>query len=87
MRTIQTFVLTLLIDSEESGALRGSLHPIANEAEYPFADARSLMVLLEQLIVRPLESRPTDCDLPADRFHTAPADGDQTLGSPGPCDD
>ncbi len=49
MRTIQTLVLRLLVDTEEPNTLRGSLSPISNEAEYSFASARELLDLLQQL--------------------------------------
>lgn len=81
MRTIQTFVLTLLVDSEETGVLRGSLHSIANEAEYPFVDAPSLLQVLEDLTVRP--ETPMDTRLRrGDSRPVRPAHGVQATTSP-----
>lgn len=62
MRTIQTFVLRLLLDTEEPNTLRGSLRLISNEAEYPFANARELLQLLQQLATPSTETRPAECD-------------------------
>ncbi len=56
MRTIQTLVLRLLVDTEEPNTVRGSLSPISNEAEYPFASAHELLDLLQQLVMLPLEA-------------------------------
>jgi hypothetical protein len=67
MRTIQTFVLRLFVDTEEPNTLRGSLRPISNEAEYPFADARELLDLLQQLAALPGETRCTRNDAALDQ--------------------
>ncbi len=87
MRTIQTFVLTLLIDSEESGVVRGSLHSVADEADYPFADVRSLLELLEQLTLRPMEIRPGADGASINRLRMAPGSAGQEPTSPDPRDD
>ena len=57
MRTIQTLVLRLLVDTEEPNTVRGSLSPISNEAEYPFASAHELLDLLQQLGMPLIETR------------------------------
>ncbi len=46
MRTIQTFVLRLLADTEEPQALRGAVRCVSNDEEQTFADAQSLLALL-----------------------------------------
>lgn len=50
MRTIRTFVLRLLIDTDEPHtAVRGVLRAVADGSEYPFADAQTLLGLLQDL--------------------------------------
>lgn len=49
MRTIQTFVLRLLTNSEEPQALRGTIHAVSNGEEQPFADGPALLALLRQM--------------------------------------
>ena len=46
MRTTRVFVLRLLTDAQEPMLMRGSLRSIADDAEYPFADAQALLTLL-----------------------------------------
>ncbi len=48
MRIIRTFVLRLLIDTDEPERLRGSLRSILNDSEYPFADEQALLGLLSE---------------------------------------
>ncbi len=62
MRTIQTFVLRLFVDTDEPNTLRGSLRLISNEAEYAFVDARGLLDLLQQLAAPPAEIHPAESD-------------------------
>lgn len=49
MRTTFTFVLYLLIDTDEPARLRGALRPVVNEAEYSFSDEQGLLDLLHQM--------------------------------------
>ena len=49
MRAIRTIILRLLIDPEQPHALRGVLHAVEEETKHPFADAPSLLALLEQI--------------------------------------
>lgn len=49
MRTIETFVLRLLVDADEPDTLRGSLRSISGTGEYSFADAPALTELLRRL--------------------------------------
>ena len=49
MRKIQTFILRLLVDTEESQALRGAVRFVANAEEHTFADGQSLLALLRQM--------------------------------------
>ncbi len=46
MRTIQTFVLRLLVDTEDPRALRGAVRCVSDDEEQTFADAQSLLALL-----------------------------------------
>ena len=57
MRTIQTFVLRLLVDEDEPNTLRGSLRSVATDEENAFADAQVLLRLLRQAIALPAETR------------------------------
>ncbi len=49
MRTTQTYVLRLLVDNECPAELRGILVSVADNAEYPFADAEALLALLRHV--------------------------------------
>ncbi len=49
MRTIRTFVLRLMADTEEPEQLRGSVRSVSNDAEYPFTDAQALLTVLVEL--------------------------------------
>ncbi len=62
MRTIQTFVLRLFVDTDEPNTLRGSLRLISNEAEYAFVDARGLLDLLQQLAAPSAETPSAESD-------------------------
>ncbi len=66
MRTIQTFVLRLFVDTDEPNTLRGSLRLISNEAEYAFVDARGLLDLLQQLAAPPAETSSAESDSTAE---------------------
>ncbi len=57
MRTIQTFVLRLLVDEDEPNTLRGSLRSVATDEENVFSDAQVLLRLLRQAIALPAETR------------------------------
>lgn len=52
MRATFTFVLYLWVDTDEPTRLRGTLHPIVNEADYPFSDEQELLDLLHQMTSR-----------------------------------
>lgn len=49
MRTVQTFILRLLIDPAEPKALRGALQPVPEGEAQPFADAQTLLTLLRRI--------------------------------------
>ncbi len=49
MRVIRTYVLRLLVDSDEPHALRGLVHSVASGEEHPFADGPTLLELLRQM--------------------------------------
>jgi hypothetical protein len=49
MRTIRTFVLRLLVDTNEPQALRGTVRSVADDEERSFTDGPSLLVLLRRL--------------------------------------
>jgi len=57
MRTIQTFVLRLLVDGDEPHQLRGSLRSVATDEEDAFADAQDLVNLLRELVMQPAKAR------------------------------
>ncbi len=52
MRTIQTFVLKLMIDSADLERLRGSLQSVSGSQTYPFADEQALLALLHEFAAR-----------------------------------
>lgn len=43
MRITQTYILRLLVDPEHPCELRGVLHCVADDSEYTFADAETLL--------------------------------------------
>jgi hypothetical protein len=49
MRTIQTFILRLFVDTDAPEMLRGALQNIAERQTYPFADEQALLVVLRQI--------------------------------------
>lgn len=49
MRITYTFVLCLWVDTTEPNRLRGTLRPIVDNTDYPFADAQTLLDLLRQM--------------------------------------
>lgn len=46
MREIHTFVLRLLVDTDEPQTLRGVLRAVADDEEHPFTDEQALLALL-----------------------------------------
>ncbi len=60
MRATCTFVLYLLIDTDEPNQLRGTLHSVMNDADYPFTDMQMLLDLLQQLTSYPNTSAQAD---------------------------
>lgn len=46
MRTVRTFILRLLLDSDDPTALRGALRAVDAAEEHTFADAERLLALL-----------------------------------------
>ncbi len=50
MRTTRTFILRLLVDSEDPTALRGTLHAVGELQAHAFAGPARLLELLQQLI-------------------------------------
>jgi hypothetical protein len=55
MRAIHTFVLRLLLDSNEPQKLRGALQSVPEGKPRPFADGQSLLILLNQMAQTALE--------------------------------
>lgn len=49
MRTIQTIILRLLIDTDRPLALRGTLNAVSENQMYQFTDEQSLLALLHHL--------------------------------------
>ena len=61
MHTIQTFILRLVVDSEHSETLRGSLQSLQTErAQWNFHDDAELIKLLKVLNTKLLESHPEE---------------------------
>ena len=52
MRTIRTFILRLLEDTDDPQALRGMIRAIAGAEEHTFADGPTLLALLLQMMGR-----------------------------------
>jgi hypothetical protein len=50
MRTTHSFLLRLLIDSDDPSALRGVIRSIVDANEQPFGDAQELIAALRQMI-------------------------------------
>ncbi len=61
LRTIRTFILRLLIDPHEPGALQGSLQPVPEGEAQPFADEQALLAALRK-VVRPSAEGPADTE-------------------------
>jgi hypothetical protein len=49
MRTIQTYILRLLVDSDEPHTVRGAIRAVADGEEQAFADGQALLALLCRL--------------------------------------
>jgi hypothetical protein len=49
MRTIQSFILRLLVDSDRPDMLHGSLRCVTDEYARPFMNERDLVILLHHL--------------------------------------
>jgi len=62
MRTIHTFLLRLMVDTDDPQALRGSIQAIGEDSSHPFTDASSLLARLRELtsITARRPSDPTD---------------------------
>lgn len=52
MRTIQSFILRLLIDADQPAVLRGVLRCVSDDTDHPFADETALIALLRQRMNR-----------------------------------
>lgn len=51
MRTVRTFVLRLLVDPAEPGAIRGALQAMPEGGSQPFSDEQGLLALLRQMVL------------------------------------
>ncbi len=49
MRTIQTFIVRLVVESEEPEAVRGVVRSITSDEEHTFTDGQMLLALLRQM--------------------------------------
>ena len=49
MHTIQTFILRLLVDTDEPQALRGTVRSVTDDEKHSFTDGSSLLALLHRL--------------------------------------
>ncbi|MEA3334857.1 MAG: hypothetical protein U9R25_03040 [Chloroflexota bacterium] len=72
MREIQTFVLRLLVDTDEPHALRGVLRAVVDDEEHSFTDEESLLPLLLRMSRGTVGSL-ADCD----GQESSPQDDDQ----------
>ena len=52
MRTIQSFILRLLVDADRPDTLRGSLRSVSDDAEQSFTDDAMLIDLLHRWLNR-----------------------------------
>jgi len=72
MRTVQTFILRLLVDPDEPEALRGDLRAIPEGEAQPFPDEQALLALLRQIGLAKLrELAAASPDMTADTADTA----------------
>jgi len=72
MRTVQTFILRLLVNSAEPEALRGDLRAIPEGEAQPFPDEQALLALLRQIGLAKLrELAAASPDMTADTADTA----------------
>jgi len=55
VRSIQTFILRLLADSDEPQALRGMIRSVTNDSELSFTDESSLLAVLRRLAETTIE--------------------------------
>ena len=53
MRTTRTFILRLLVDSEEPARIRGALRPVAHDEELAFSEEQSLLSLIREAGLSP----------------------------------
>jgi len=56
MRTTLTFVLRLLVDTDDPQALRGMIRTVGSAEEHAFADEQALLALLRQVMRRVAEA-------------------------------
>jgi len=49
MHTIQTFILRLLVDTDEPQALRGTVRSVTDDEKHSFTDGPSLLALLRRM--------------------------------------
>jgi hypothetical protein len=49
MRTIQTYILRLLVDTEEPLTVRGAIRAVADDEEQTFVDGQALLTLLHRI--------------------------------------
>jgi len=50
MHRIQTFILRLVVDTNQPDRVRGSLQIVGEDGSYPFADGQALLVILRDWI-------------------------------------
>ncbi len=71
MRTVRTFILRLLLDSDDPAALRGALRAVDTSKEHTFADVERLLALLRA------EAAPDAQEAATEAQRTASTIGDQ----------
>jgi hypothetical protein len=49
MRAMRTYILRLLVDTEELHTLRGVIRAVADDREQTFSDGQALLTLLRQM--------------------------------------
>jgi hypothetical protein len=64
VRTIQTFILRLLVDSAKPEVLRGTLQPLPEGESRPFVSDQALLALLRQMALTAREAPDSETAAP-----------------------
>ena len=58
MRTIHTFILRLMVDTDDPRTLRGSIQAIEEDTTHIFTNASSLLALLRKMLAAAAQGSP-----------------------------